>query len=580
VITQIAELAHPVFLLEVTLKGTVILTLALLASQLWRHASASNRHLVLGLAIAGTLLLPLLGLVAPTWDVAPLPALDAEWQIQQFAFPAPLAADAFKPAVATTNKLAPPPAPRAVPWTTWLFWFWVGGATIVCLRLLIALGMVYRILRHATPAGDESLTATVQCCRRRVGLQQSISVSLSHRAALPFTWGWFRPRIVLPADSAWWPESKLEIVLLHEMAHIKRWDTFSTGLAQLAAIVYWFNPLLWLVRRQLLVERECASDDCVLGTGIKASEYAGCLVEMARVLRGRRWLPELQVAMARKTKLEERITMIVNEHRPRSSFTRRRSLLWGLALAGLTIVPLASFQIFAQGETTTVESVASNTSVTSATTVSPAQQQAMVSLLSDLHEALYKGDDYEDIRSRFLTSDYFDDPERTFENWSPARRDELMDNTLAHIRRAWGIPEGDGVRTVRIEEPPTIKSSELLYRAELLQCQQRDGEFHLTHRVNIGSDNPATDAWYFVRDLEHTVVFTEQNGELRISRYDGGVNVQRMDVNNPYGPIFIVTIDGDAASVPTGPMLFKSIPRAIVPNAKSMIPLRGDLHDK
>ncbi|MFH1842412.1 MAG: hypothetical protein ABIF77_04340, partial [bacterium] len=209
-----------------------------------------------------------------------------------------------------------------------------------------------------------------------------------------------------------------------------------------------------------------------------------------------------------------------------------------------------------------------------------AQQQAMLSLLSDFHTALYRGDDYEEIRNRFLTSDYFDDPERTFENWTQERRDELMGNTLAHIRRAWGISEDKNVQTVRIEEPATLKSSNLVYKAEVLQCRQRDGEFHLTRRVNIGSENPAVDAWYFIRDLVHTVVFIEQNGELRISRYDGGVNVQRMDVNNPYGPIFIVTIDGDQANVPTGPMLFKSIPRSIVPGALSMIPLRGDLTDK
>ena len=75
-----AELASPAFPLEVILKGSLILILALLAGRMWRRVSASARHLVLGLAIAGTLVLPLLVLMAPDWEVAPLPALDAEWQ--------------------------------------------------------------------------------------------------------------------------------------------------------------------------------------------------------------------------------------------------------------------------------------------------------------------------------------------------------------------------------------------------------------------------------------------------------------------------------------------------------------------
>jgi hypothetical protein len=467
--------------------------------------------------------------------------------------------------------------------------------TLVCLRLLLALGCVGRILHRATPITAGPLRATARRCHRIIGLPRPVPLLISNRASVPFTWGWRRPRIILPAGCAGWSERKLAVILLHEMAHIKRWDALTTGVTELAAIVYWFNPLLWLARRQMLVERECASDDCVLTTGVKASEYAGYLLEIARVIRGRRWLPELQVAMARKTKLEERIMAIVNKDRQPSGFTPRPRLLVATLVAMLLVVPLASFQLFASNAHEPADTGAATTDMASpatlasaatsatpttpaspATAATPRELETITALLNDFHAALYEGDDYEDVLSRFLTRDYFEDPELSFENWTQQRRDELIHNTIALLVGVENATAVEQDHDVRLLESLPIRNSRLVYRAEPVACRKRDGEYQLTRRVNIHTEGPPAERRHLVRDLVQTIVFVEEKGALRISRYDGGVNIQRMDVDNPYGPIFIVTIDGDKTTAPTGPLLFKSIPRSIVPGNLSMIPLRPD----
>ena len=106
-------------------------------------------------------------------------------------------------------------------------------------------------------------------------------------------------------------------MLLHELAHVKRWDCLTQTVARIVCALYWINPLVWLAARRMCVERERACDDLVLNGGCKASDYATHLVEIARTFRHMPQWPA--IAMARSSQLQGRIAAIVDASRARRS---------------------------------------------------------------------------------------------------------------------------------------------------------------------------------------------------------------------------------------------------------------------
>jgi hypothetical protein len=130
------------------------------------------------------------------------------------------------------------------------------------------------------------------------------------------TWGVVYPAVLLPSESAEWPEARRRFVLVHEMAHVKRFDALTQLCSQIALAVFWFDPLLWLAVRRMQVEREHACDDYVLRDGTAPSLYAGELLDMVRSLgtpRHEHAAPAFAaLAMARRAEFEGRMLAILD----------------------------------------------------------------------------------------------------------------------------------------------------------------------------------------------------------------------------------------------------------------------------
>jgi beta-lactamase regulating signal transducer with metallopeptidase domain len=176
------------------------------------------------------------------------------------------------------------------------------------------------------------------CEELRVG--RRVTLLQSADGLMPVTWGWWQPVILLPAQADEWSIERRRVVLLHELAHVKRWDCLTQMMARVACAIYWFNPLVWVGARRMCIERERASDDLVLNGGCKASDYAAHLVEIARTFRR---VPQVAaIAMARSSHLEGRISAIVDASRARRA---PRALLVALCcLAMLAFVAAVAAQ--------------------------------------------------------------------------------------------------------------------------------------------------------------------------------------------------------------------------------------------
>jgi TonB family protein len=156
------------------------------------------------------------------------------------------------------------------------------------------------------------------------------------RVLAPITCGLWRPAVLMPRESVSWSAEKLRAVLLHEQAHVARHDILSQLIAQLACCLYWFHPLAWLGLRRMSMEREKACDDLVLLAGVKASDYAECLLSLARDMAGRAiWGPAV-VSMASPAPIEARLTAILAPEVKRGTLKSRMVLVIMLIAAALT----------------------------------------------------------------------------------------------------------------------------------------------------------------------------------------------------------------------------------------------------
>jgi hypothetical protein len=173
--------------------------------------------------------------------------------------------------------------------------------------------------------------------RRHVMLVQS-----AHHALL-VTWGWLRPRIVLPAGAASWPEDRIRIVLAHELAHIRRADWLVQLAAEVLKAAYWFNPLIWIACRRLREESERACDDAVLARGVEGPEYAWQLLQLARAFKrpSTAWLPA--PAIARQSSLEQRIGAMLDPRLNRQPVARRVAAV-ATGLLVLLTLPVTAVQ--------------------------------------------------------------------------------------------------------------------------------------------------------------------------------------------------------------------------------------------
>jgi TonB family protein len=225
-------------------------------------------------------------------------------------------------------------------------WFlaYFGGLLIVAARFLAGAVRTGRMVRRARPATYAE--ALADSLRGTLGIGISVRALESSAVTVPMTWGTVRPVVLLPEAARHWPTVRLHAVMLHELVHVRRRDLLAQMVAQAACCLYWFHPLVWLAARQLRKEREGACDDAVLSGGVSAPDYAGHLLEVARLMMQSRSLADAP-AMAESGDLEERVRAVLDRGRNRAPVNSRLSATVA-TLACALLLPVALVTLHAQ----------------------------------------------------------------------------------------------------------------------------------------------------------------------------------------------------------------------------------------
>ncbi|MHC4438457.1 MAG: M56 family metallopeptidase [Planctomycetota bacterium] len=171
-------------------------------------------------------------------------------------------------------------------WQAYTMAIWLIGMFILGGWLIIKLLHLRKEDRPAasTASLPASFYDSMAQCAERLELHRVPKVVQTRRVACPAVFGMVRPVLLMPVGYL----SKMtrrdtENMLLHELAHIKRGDLWVHGFYMLLQIVYWYNPLLWLVRSQMHHLRELCCDATVARLlKDKTNEYRQTLIDVAR----------------------------------------------------------------------------------------------------------------------------------------------------------------------------------------------------------------------------------------------------------------------------------------------------------
>jgi WD40 repeat protein/beta-lactamase regulating signal transducer with metallopeptidase domain len=219
-------------------------------------------------------------------------------------------------------------------------WIWLLGSPITFVWVALGLAGAERLRRRGDAALDGELRRLCRRLAEELGIAREVAVAVCERLTAPVLVGIVRPLILLPASAmGGWGPDQVEMVLLHELAHVRRWDNLVNLLQRLIESALFFHPAVWIISSRVRREREHCCDAIVVGHTGRPRAYAEALLSLADRVPDR--APRAAVAMAGND-LVARVRRILNLEPEDHAMKLPRGLL--ALTAAILIVP-AGFTI-------------------------------------------------------------------------------------------------------------------------------------------------------------------------------------------------------------------------------------------
>jgi beta-lactamase regulating signal transducer with metallopeptidase domain len=217
-------------------------------------------------------------------------------------------------------------------WAFNMFVVWALVAAGGLVRIVFGLWQVHKLRQGCTVIPPTSLDASLRNTLEEFGCPRRVTLCTSTQVRVPTAIGFVKPAVIFPAW-ALKELSPLELnaVLLHELAHLRRWDDWTNLAQRILRALFFFHPAVWWIGRGLAIEREMACDDFVLAATSNPRAYAQCLVSVAEKTFLRRGLALAQAVVGRIQHTAERVSRILEADRLGAS--RIRIKIWKPALA-------------------------------------------------------------------------------------------------------------------------------------------------------------------------------------------------------------------------------------------------------
>jgi TonB family protein len=315
----------------VGVKGSVLLAAAWAATALLSKQSAAFRHLIWALALFCFALLPLAQTVSPKWDAVPVRSATAGGEASG-ASGIRGSADAFVTGASLGSSRGD--------WSRVAWWIWCAGSLAMLARVAAGFARLPR-RKKSFPEADGVRRRALEL-QQEFGISREVAVLAGERGSMPMTYGFVRPRIVLPEDASVWEEERLRAVLAHELSHIKRLDWPVQIACETLQALCWWQPMVWIASSRLRAESELAADDLVIRSGVSGIPYAEHLMALVQALSPSQ--RQVVLAVAQESTLERRVKSMLDRTANRGGL-KRLAALGALVIAGIATLSLAAIRL-------------------------------------------------------------------------------------------------------------------------------------------------------------------------------------------------------------------------------------------
>lgn len=380
-----------------------------------------------------------------------------------------------------------------------LFWVWAAGAGAFALRLAVNYTLFRRRVLRAAQDVSDGAHAVFGCLYHGSRLRITGSTAVTGAMAL----GLLQPVVVLPAGSpALQDPARLTAVLRHELTHYRRGDLWLKWAAALTACVHWFNPLVWLLQKQISRACELACDEQVIRTMTAAEKqhYGETLLAFAG---SRRAAVPLTAVCERRQQLKERLVNIM-KYKKKGFFTALLCAVLALGLIGCAAVlgPTESGSVPVTESDAAVDTMSAGK-----------EEKAVAALVSDTAQP----QSVKNVATQF--GDYMD--------WSAEAYSVLIGDRLWTYGYRWidrqAVKTQKTIASVGLDgSDPQVMDIVLPEPDPALVENLPEGQylyFHVERLLDMGDERPWA-AWYmYVRTGEGEDV-ENVSGELRLSPID------------------------------------------------------------
>src|SRR5690348_8041129 len=221
-------------------------------------------------------------------------------------------------------------------WALYLFSAWAVISILLLARVSRSVWHLHRLRNACVPLDPACIDPRVADTLKRKQTWRQVELCTSEKVRVPTALGFFRPAIVIPR----WllhelSAAELNQVVLHELAHLRRWDDWTNLAQQIVKALFFFHPAVWWIEKKIALEREMACDDAVLAETESPREYAECLAHLAEMSFVQRGIALAQALIGRIGQTSHRVAQILDVNRPKGNARAWKPAISAAVGAGL-----------------------------------------------------------------------------------------------------------------------------------------------------------------------------------------------------------------------------------------------------